>query len=216
MLLIQIGLGMTQEFKYLVRETFPDIVSGMREQDKEFWIPPDIQSFRGDWKYIGVDMTPMYVDVANKAVPAGRFYNYAVVENPQEPIEHKGWRCDEHDGYHIDKGVWGYTGETYTTPCVTLNELFNNFGNPDALVMDVENHEIPILRGYDWSHKPMWLKIEMHSLMSANTLIPDILARGYTLILFQHSNGGNTSDAQFILTDNVLLEHVRYEYGRKD
>ena len=214
MLLIQIGLGMTQEYSYLVGgRTHP-------VSDSEFDLPHDCPK-NADWKYVGVDMVDHYIDTAREQCPNGKFYEYAVVEQgyPDETIKHRGWRLSD-DGFHIEDGVWGHIDKPYETRAITLAKLFEEVGKPDALVMDVENHELPILEGYPWDyHKPTYIKVEMHSRKSADVLVPLIMSQGYSLLRFNPVNeywNFNTSDAQFLRFDAAIYERQRYEYGRND
>lgn len=214
MLLIQIGLGMTQEYAYLVGgEIWPT-------SDSEFMLPDDIP-LKADWTYIGVDMTPHYVETAKQACPQGTFLEFAVVEPdfPADEIKHQGWRLSD-DGFPMSEGVWGWTGDWYITKTITLENFFHIYGKPDALVIDVENHELPILKDYPWSfHKPDYLKIEMHSRKSADILVPLIMSEGYSLLKFDPVNSyknTNTSDAQFLRSDIAHKEKQRYEYGKED
>ena len=211
-LLMQIGIGHACEYAYLIDR-------GCSCPADEFRLPDDMDGYA--WDIAGVEMSPFFVENASLRYPYIQFHNYAVVEPgfPADTIEHQGWRLTD-DGFPMQRGIWGWTGEWYETPTISLRRLFLEHGKPDALVLDVENYEVPILQEYAWFfHKPDYIKIEMHSRKSADVLVPLIMRQGYSLLRFDpvnSYNNTNTSDAQFLRSDIARKERTRYEYNKKD
>lgn len=215
-LLIQIGIGHACEYAYLVDPN-------QKCQHDEFELPPDMRG-RNHWKVAGVEMSPFFCENARIRYPDIPFYDLAVVgeDFPAKVVRHQGWRLVE-DGFPMKEGIWGWTGDWYETKTVSLRSLFEIVGKPTALVIDVENYELPILETYPWTfHRPEYLKIEMHSRKSADVLVPLIMMEGYSLLKFDPvnsygaENNTNTSDAHFLRSDIAYQEQRRYEYGKED
>lgn len=211
MLLIQIGIGHACEYAYLVDPK-------RRCPTDEFQLPDDIRN--RNWRVAGVEMNAFFAENARIQYPDIPFYDFVVVgeSETRKHIRHQGWRLSD-DGFPMKEGIWGWTGDWYETKTITLAKLYDVVGKADALVIDVENHELPIFEDHAWDHKPAYIKIEMHSRKSADVLVPLIMAQGYTLLRFDPANSynnTNTSDAQFILSEIAYAERQRYEYGKED
>lgn len=55
-----------------------------------------------------------------------------------------------------------YKGKTITVECFSLDHFLTKIGDPhiDFLKLDVEGHELAILREYSWKIKPSFIKVE--------------------------------------------------------
>ena len=78
----------------------------------------------------------------------------------------------------------GLVAGNLKVPCLTLDTFLDseNIDHLDLMKVDVEGHEMNILRSYSWRVKPSIIKIE-HKHLSGDTLDRLLIGQGYTLFV---------------------------------
>ena len=170
---VQIGLQHNAEYLYLTRDDW-------RELNCDSRIPDLIAGGVGLWKYYGIDCNPHSIQYVTKTHHTGNWLTARIVPNPDYSFREapilgfgvgKGWH----------RGVF--------SSCVTLSELFRGFHlcSVDVLAMDIEGSERDIFKHYDWTIRPCYMTIEIHSFNRNPKVFKDetvnaIIKGGYELI----------------------------------
>lgn len=168
---VQIGIHTHMRFGYLFHPTDLQmwVINAQHEGDNAMLPAMLINEVSADVHLIGVDFNPKTIENVKNLYSdkpgSYEFLNLCVWDKDLDEIAHNSWslKTDEvHPFYTEDR-------EPAVTACVTLKTLFDTIleNHPKSRIfglhLDVEGAELDILRAFDFSVRPEFLHIEIHS-----------------------------------------------------